>query len=95
MTVQSASRNVGVELDANHPSVEEAVNQQDLDGLMALYADDASMVQLDGTVLTGAEAIREQWAGIMALGSPVGIWPTEVDVSSVLAFARGRNLIKQ
>jgi hypothetical protein len=34
-------------------------------------------------------------AGIMALGSPAGIWPTEVDVASVRAFTRGRNLVKQ
>jgi hypothetical protein len=33
-------------------------------------------------------------AGIMALGSPAGIWPTEVDVASVRAFTRGRNLVK-
>jgi hypothetical protein len=33
--------------------------------------------------------------GIMALGSPAGIWPTEVDVASVRAFTRGRNLVKQ
>ena len=69
MTVQSPSRNAGVELSAIHPSVEAGVNQQDLDGLMALYADDASMVLLDGTLATGADAIREQWAGIIALGA--------------------------
>jgi hypothetical protein len=34
-------------------------------------------------------------AGIMAQDSPPGIWPTEVDVASVLAFTRGRNLVKQ
>jgi hypothetical protein len=34
-------------------------------------------------------------AGIIAQGSAAGIWPTEVDVSSVLAFTQGRNLIKQ
>lgn len=39
-------------------------------------------------------AYAERKAGIMALGSPVGIWPTEVDVASVRAFVRGRNLIK-
>ncbi len=33
-------------------------------------------------------------AGIMAQGSPAGIWPTEVDVSSVVAFTRGQNLVK-
>jgi hypothetical protein len=31
-------------------------------------------------------------AGIMAKGSPEGIWPTEVDISSVRAFTRGQNL---
>lgn len=36
----------------------------------------------------------EQKAGIMAQGSPAGIWPTEVDISSVLAFTRGQNLVK-
>lgn len=88
MTVQSASRNGGVELNAIHPSVEAAVNQQDLDGLMALYADDASMVQLDGTVLTGAEPIREQWAGIMALGATMTLrsrYAVEVGELAVLS----------
>jgi ketosteroid isomerase-like protein len=69
MTVQNASRSAGVELDAIHPAVEAAVNRQDLDGLMALYAEDASVVLLDGTLATGADAIREQWAGIIALGA--------------------------
>ena len=40
-----------------------------------------------------AYAARE--AGIMAQGSPAGTWPTEVDVESVVAFTRGRNLVKQ
>jgi hypothetical protein len=39
-------------------------------------------------------AYAEQKVGIMAQGSPAEIWPTEVDVSSVLAFTRGQNLIK-
>src|SRR3954469_17139700 len=68
MTVQDASRNAGVGLTAIHPTVEAAVNQQDLDGLMALYADDASVVMLDGTLATGRDAVREQWGGILALG---------------------------
>ena len=37
----------------------------------------------------------ERRAGIMARGSPAGIWPTEVDVSSVLDFTRGHNLVKR
>jgi uncharacterized protein (TIGR02246 family) len=57
----------GVELTAIHPAVEAGVNNQDLDGLMALYAPDASMVVLDGSTATGLEAIREQWSGVLAM----------------------------
>lgn len=39
-------------------------------------------------------AYAERKAGIMAQGSQEGIWPTDVDVSSVVAFTRGRNIVK-
>jgi hypothetical protein len=39
-------------------------------------------------------AYAQRKAGIMAQGSDDGIWPTEVDISSVEAFTRGRNLVK-
>ena len=38
-------------------------------------------------------AYAQQRAGIMAKGSPGGIWPTEVDVASVRAFTRGQNMV--
>ncbi|CAA9504979.1 MAG: hypothetical protein AVDCRST_MAG05-2670 [uncultured Rubrobacteraceae bacterium] len=38
-------------------------------------------------------AYAQQRAGIMAKGSPEGIWPTEVDVASVQAFTRGQNIV--
>lgn len=57
----------GVDLAAIHPAVEAGVNNQDLDGLMALYAPDASMVVLDGSTVTGLAAIREQWSGVIAM----------------------------
>jgi len=57
----------GVALEDIHPSVEARVNDQDLDGLMALYAPDATMVLPDGSTVTGTEAIREQWAGLLAM----------------------------
>ena len=58
----------GVALADIHPSVEAGVNNQDLDGLMALYAPDATMVLPDGSTVTGTEAIREQWAGLLSMG---------------------------
>ena len=57
----------GVALADIHPSVEAGVNNQDLDGLVALYAPDAAMVLPDGSTVTGTEAIREQWAGLLAM----------------------------
>jgi uncharacterized protein (TIGR02246 family) len=57
----------GVALVDIHPAVEAGVNNQDLDGLMALYAPDASMVQPDGSTVTATEAIREQWRGFLEM----------------------------
>ena len=35
---------------------------------MALYAPDATMVLPDGSTVTGTEAIRGLWAGLLAMG---------------------------
>ncbi len=59
----------GVELTAIHPSVEAGVNNQDLDGLMALYTERSSMVVLDGSVVTGLDPIREQWSWVLSMNA--------------------------
>ena len=61
----------GTELTAIHPAVEAGVNNQDIDGLMALYAEDASMVLVDGPIVTGLPAIREEWSGILAMNGHI------------------------
>jgi ketosteroid isomerase-like protein len=61
----------GTELTAIHPAVEAGVNNQDIDGLMALYAEDASMVLVDGSIVTGLPAIREEWAGLLAMNGHI------------------------
>jgi uncharacterized protein (TIGR02246 family) len=48
-----------------HRAVEEGVNSGDIEGLMALYADDARMVTMDGSIAEGHDAIREQWAWLI------------------------------
>jgi ketosteroid isomerase-like protein len=58
----------GVDLEAIHPAVEVGYNDQDLDGLMRLYAPNATMILLDGSRATGVDAIREQWSGLLELG---------------------------
>jgi uncharacterized protein (TIGR02246 family) len=59
--------NRGMELSAIHPAVEAGVNDRDLDGLMALYTQDSSMVVMDGSVVTGLDAIREQWSWVLGM----------------------------
>jgi uncharacterized protein (TIGR02246 family) len=50
-----------------HPAVEAGINDQDLDGLVALYAPDATLVLLDGTTVTGTDAIRAQYADLLEM----------------------------
>ena len=61
----------GTELTAIHPAVEAGVNNRDIDGLLALYAEDASMVLVDGSIVTGLSAIREEWSGILAMNGHI------------------------
>lgn len=63
----------GTELTAIHPAVEAGVNNQDIDGLMALYAEDASMVLVDGSIVTGLSAIREEWSGLLAMNGHITV----------------------
>jgi ketosteroid isomerase-like protein len=58
---------VGVDAMELHRQVEAAFNGGDVDALMALYVDDAQMVRDDGSVACGLDAIREIWAGFVAL----------------------------
>jgi uncharacterized protein (TIGR02246 family) len=57
----------GIALAEIHPAVEARINDQDLDGLVALYAPDATLVLMDGSSVTGTDAIREQYAGFLEL----------------------------
>jgi ketosteroid isomerase-like protein len=57
----------GLALADIHPAVEAGVNNKNLDGLMARYAPDATMVLMDGATVTRTAAIREQWAGILEM----------------------------
>jgi ketosteroid isomerase-like protein len=63
----------GSEPTAIHPAVESGVNNQDIDGLMALYAQDATTVLMDGSVASGHSAIREEWSGILNMNGHMTI----------------------
>ncbi|MCW2676915.1 MAG: hypothetical protein JWR70_1955 [Modestobacter sp.] len=63
----------GVNLEDIHPLVEARTNSQDLDGLIDLYAPNASMVIPDGSTVTGLDAIREQWSGFLAMNGQMTV----------------------
>lgn len=47
------------------------IRARDIDGLIALYADDAVFVLPNGREFVGADAIREMQLGVFAHGAPV------------------------
>ena len=56
-----------------HRQVEDAFNAGDVDALVALYEPDARMLRDDGTAAEGLDAIREIWAGFVALGGRIAM----------------------
>lgn len=56
-----------------HERVQTLMNEGDVDGLVALYEPDARMLRDDGTVAEGQAAIRDIWAGLVALGGQISM----------------------
>jgi uncharacterized protein (TIGR02246 family) len=56
-----------------HRKVEDAFNAGDVEALVDLYEDDARMLRDDGTAAEGVDAIREIWAGFVALGGRIAM----------------------
>lgn len=54
-----------------HQLVQDAFNAGDADALVALYESDVVMATPEGDVVKGRDAIREQWAGFIALGGTI------------------------
>jgi uncharacterized protein (TIGR02246 family) len=57
----------GLALTDIHPAVARTVNDGDVEGFVALYAADASMVLPDGSTVTGHGAIREVATQVVAM----------------------------
>jgi uncharacterized protein (TIGR02246 family) len=54
-------------------ATQDAFNRGDVDALVALYADDACLVDRDGSVARGAEEIRSFWTGFVSLGGQISM----------------------
>lgn len=69
------SRGQGVFMEPGdlHERVERAFNASDVDALVGLYEPDARMIADDGSVVSGLEAIRSVWSGLVHLGGRIAM----------------------
>lgn len=58
---------------ALHSATEDAFNRGDLDALVALYDEDASLVEMDGSVARGLDGVRRVWADFVGLGGRISM----------------------
>lgn len=56
-----------------HQRVQTALNDGDVARLVDLYEPDARMVRDDGSVAEGLDAIRDIWAGLVAVGGEINM----------------------
>ena len=64
---------------------------KDLEGTIAYYSDDATVLPPNAPVVTGKEGIRAVWAEMVAPGTSISWQPTKVEVarSGDLAYVMG------
>ena len=51
-----------------HPAVQARFNAGDVEGLVALYEPEAVMIGPEGEEVTGLDAVRANWEGLLAMG---------------------------
>jgi uncharacterized protein (TIGR02246 family) len=56
-----------------HRLVERLVNDRDLDGLVALYEPDATLVDAEGDEARGLDAIRTAWEAVIAFDGTLAV----------------------
>ena len=71
---------------ALHEATQSAFNRGDVDGLLALYADGACLVDQEGSVARGPEEIRRVWAGFVALDGRITMTTRYCVVAGELAL---------
>ena len=72
----------------------DSFNAGDLDGLMALYEQDAALVPQPGQIITGTEGIRNALTGLLALKGTIAINTRTVVPAGELALLHGEWTLK-
>lgn len=75
------------------------VNAKDIEGLLGLFADDASFVLPDGRTVAGMDAIRTMYEGVFAHGGPqpqpVAFVPGENSVAAEIEVHLADGTVRQ
>jgi uncharacterized protein (TIGR02246 family) len=62
-----------------------SVRAQDIDGFIALFAEDATFIRPDGTEVSGRTAIREMELGVFTAGAPTPSRVASVESGNAIA----------
>lgn len=76
-----------------HRNFQEAFNRHDLEGLVALYEPGAVLVNFTGPV-TGLAAIREAYAGFLAMRPTIELETTGVFQADEIALLHGKWVLR-
>lgn len=74
-------------MDINHLADQyfSNIRNRNLDGLIAFFSENATMLLPDGQVLAGAAAIREMYSGLMANHAPSPVPVTTINGENMIA----------
>ena len=89
-TAVTPAADVNATIRANTDAFDSAMRAGNVDGFMALYADDAVLMPPNSAAFNGAAQIRRFWGGLLATGkTDVDLIPEDVITSGELAVERG------
>ena len=73
-----------------HGAVEKAINNGDVDALVALYEPDACLLGPEGEQFVGTEAIRSTWTEMLAFGGSVAMTTLSAAEAGDIAYLSNR-----
>lgn len=88
--VAEAIEGVDAAIRALEDTFDSQMRAGNVDGFMAMYADDVVLMPPNAPAFNGRAAVRQYWGGMLAAGSSdVDLIPDDIQVSGDVAIERG------
>ena len=84
-----AQQDVSKEIMAANANFERLFNAGDVDEFLTLYTDDARVLPPNGSLVTGKDALREMWSGMMEMGITPKLTTTSAVAYGKVAIEEG------